>query len=676
LKSKYTIDHELAKKAADTIRLLCADGVQRANSGHPGMPMGMADCAFVLFSRYLKFNPKDPQWAGRDRFVLSAGHGSMLLYALLHLCGYDVTMDDLKSFRKLGSRTAGHPEYGSLPGVETTTGPLGQGFATGVGMAIAAKMAGARYNAEGFNLFGNHHIFAIVSDGDLMEGVSAEAASLAGHLGLGNLVYFYDDNQITIEGSTNLTFSESVNARFNAYGWHTVEVDGYDHEQIASAIESGMDETERPTLILVRTIIGYGSPNMKGTADVHGTPLGVDELIATHKNLDFSEDHRFYIPDEVSELFRRRVDELRESYLDWKKQYERWCKEYPGKAARWKASCEKQIPDSIEKDLIETIRDEKGATRALSGKVMQKIAERVENFCGGSADLAPSTKTYLKAFASIAPNQFEGRNLHFGIREHAMGSMLNGMALYGGLIPFGATFFVFSDYMRPAIRLAALMKIQVIYVFTHDSLFVGEDGPTHQPVEHLAALRAIPGLTVIRPADNVETALAWSWALRKTDGPTVLCLTRQSVPNLPRSAEMDISLVNRGGYILLKERHDQPHVILAATGSEVGIAVEAKDLLQPQGVDARVVSLPCLENFLTQTQEYKKSVIPSKVPVVVVEAGIVQGWHQLTSAPFLFLGMKSFGESGPWIDLAEEYGFTGQIVASQISDWMKNLHTD
>ncbi|MEJ2054159.1 MAG: transketolase, partial [Calditrichaceae bacterium] len=507
-----TISPEIRKLAANTIRMLAADGVQKANSGHPGMPMGMADCALALWTKYLKYNPKDPDWPDRDRFVLSAGHGSMLLYSLLHLAQYDVKMEDLQSFRQWDSRTPGHPEVHCLPGVETTTGPLGQGFTNGVGMAIAAKMSAARYNKSGRELFGTHKIYAIVSDGDLMEGVSSEAASLAGHLKLGNIIYLYDDNHITIEGETKLAFSESVQDRFDAYGWHTVKIDGHDHDQICNAIEEGINETGRPTLIIARTHIGYGSPNKHDTAGVHGSPLGEEELEKTRAQLGFSADKKFYVPDEVYELFKNRADENEVVYDQWMKQFEEWKKKNPELNEIRQKAIDKILPDDLEQQLVNALPESTNATRALSGSVIQKIAEICPAFVGGSADLEPSTKTWIKSSTGVTAQSFEGRNFHFGIREHAMGSINNGISLYGGFIPFGATFLVFADYMRPPVRLAAIMEAQNICVYTHDSIFVGEDGPTHQPVEQLASLRAIPNLQVMRPADGVETAVCWSMA--------------------------------------------------------------------------------------------------------------------------------------------------------------------
>lgn len=662
----------LEQKAINTIRMLAVDAVEKANSGHPGMPMGMADSAFVLWTRFLRFNPKDPNWPNRDRFVLSAGHGSMLLYSMLYLSGYEVTLEDLKQFRQWESRTPGHPEYGCLPGVETTTGPLGQGFANGVGMALAAKMAEARFNREGFPII-NHRIFAIVSDGDLMEGIASEAASLAGHLRLGNLIYLYDDNHITIEGSTDLAFSEDVEKRFQSYGWHTVRADGHNLNSIESAIQAGIEEKERPTLVLVRTHIGFGSPNKQDKESCHGAPLGKEEVLKTKENLGWPLEPTFYVPDEVKTLFQNRVKELEKEYQNWQTLYQAWRKQFPELADLWDQMHRKKIKPSLEEKLVEAVPPGKPtATRIHGWKVLQKAAEEMPGLVGGSADLAPSTKTIIENAGSIRAGDFTGRNLHFGIREHAMGGMLNGMALYGGFIPYGSTFLVFSDYMRPSIRLAALMGLQVIYVFTHDSIFVGEDGPTHQPIEHLAVLRAIPGLTVIRPADGLETAYAWAYALRKQDGPTALCLTRQNVPDLPRPEHFDGNLIHKGGYVISPEENTKKlFLILVATGSEVAVAIEAKKILQEKGHHIRVVSMPSTSIFAKQPVSYQQSVIPPDIPVVVVEAGIAQGWRDLIPNPMLFIGMQRFGASAPAEILAEKFGFTGPAVAEKIMAWLE-----
>ncbi|MBU0712141.1 transketolase [bacterium] len=656
---------EIENKIANTIRFLSADGVEKANSGHPGMPMGMADCAYVLWTKYLRFNPLKPDWIGRDRFVLSAGHGSMLLYSLLHLYGYDMSMDDLKNFRQWGSRTAGHPEYGEAPGIETTTGPLGQGFAMGVGMALAAKITATKFGAT---LFKAQRIFGIVSDGDLMEGVAAEAASLAGHLGLGNIVYIYDDNHISIEGSTDLTFSESVSKRFEAYGWQLIEIDGHNHAEIANAIESGIAETQKPTLIKARTHIGFGAPNKVDTAGVHGSPLGPDELKAAKENLGWPSEKSFYIPDEVSEHLQKRIKELQTDYDVWMTQFETARNESPNLFKQLDPSWIAGQIQKLSADLDQSVPADSAATRKLSGAVMQKIAEYLPTFIGGSADLAPSTNTYLKAYKSIQAGEFDGRNLHFGIREHAMGAILNGMTLYGGIIPFGATFMQFADYMRPAVRLAALMGIQAIYVFTHDSIFLGEDGPTHQPVEHLASLRVIPNVTVIRPADAAEVAGAWIAALKNQTGPTALILTRQGVPTLKRSGVFHIETVEKGGYIV--EDSVTPDLILCASGSEVGLAFDTKKLLSTEGKSIRVVSMPSTELFLKQSADYKKQIFPDGIPVVVIEAASMMGWGDMFRGPLLKIGIETFGKSAPAKILKEKFGFTPEIISEKIKKWL------
>lgn len=654
--------------AVNTIRMLAADAVQQANSGHPGMPMGMADVAYVLWTRHLVFNPQDPWWPNRDRFVLSAGHGSMLLYAMLHLCGYDLPLEEIKRFRQLGSITPGHPERGLTPGVECTTGPLGQGFANGVGMALAAKIMATKFNTLDRMLI-DHHVYGICSDGDLMEGIASEAASLAGHLGLGNLIYFYDDNRITIEGKTDLAFSEDVAQRFVAYDWHTIRIDGHDHEQIAGALEEGRADGARPTLILARTHIGKGSPGKQDTAAAHGEALGEEELAATKANLNWPTEPRFLIPDEVRELFARRVEELRPLYDDWQALAEEFRAEDPEGAALWDVMWERRVPDNIMGKLLAAAGHDKDATRNLSGKVLQVASAEVPSLYGGSADLAPSTKTLISNRADIARDVFEGRNLRFGVREHAMGGICNGMAQYGAVVPYAATFLVFSDYMRPSIRLAALSNLQVIYVFTHESIFVGEDGPTHQPIEHIPSLRAMPNLTVIRPADGPETAAAWSLALRRNDGPTALCLTRQSLPPLPPPDAPEDLL--RGARIVLDCEGD-PELIIIGTGSEAHLALEAAQALQGEGTRARAVSMMSWEVFEEQEAEYRERVLPAGCTArVAVEAAATLGWERYVGCEGLIIGMTSFGESAPWQDLGEHFGFTTEKVVARIREWLK-----
>ncbi|HLP16907.1 MAG TPA: transketolase [Bacteroidota bacterium] len=664
---------ELDQLAATTIRILSAEGVQKANSGHPGMPMGMADVAYVLWTKFLRFTPEDPQWINRDRFILSAGHGSMLLYTMLHLSGYDVTLEDLKSFRQFGSRTAGHPEFGFLPGIEVTSGPLGAGFANGVGMAIAANMLASRYNTGSDTLFGDHYIYGIVSDGDLMEGVSAEAASYAGALGLGRIIYFYDNNKITIEGTTDLTFTEDVEKRFQAYNWHTLSIDGHDHAQIAKAILAAQAVKDKPTLILTRTTIGFGSPHKANTSEVHGSPLGADELAATKKNLGWAYEDAFHVPEEVRSIFSARVKELKPCYQEWQQCFTTWAAAHPELAASYKASIAKTLPESLftllhSEDLLKN-----NATRSHSGTVLQKIAEHVPYVVGGSADLAPSTSTWMKKFPAVEKNSFGGKNFHFGIREHGMGGVLNGMAYYGTTIPFGATFLVFSDYMRGAIRLAALSKLQVIYVFTHDSIFLGEDGPTHQPVEHQSALRVIPNLNVVRPADGLETLAAWTCALKHTTGPTALLLSRQKTGIVKRNVEFTEEAFAKGGYVALKEASGtKPEVVLISNGSELSITIEAALKLE-QTHRVRVVSVPSLSVLEKQSAEYITSLIPAQAKVVVVEASLTQGWGDFIRQPLLKLGLDGFGKSAPLEVLAEHYGFTPEKIAARVSAWMTTL---
>jgi transketolase len=663
--------NNLDQLAVTTIRILSAEGVQKANSGHPGMPMGMADCAYVLWTKFLKFNPKDPQWLNRDRFILSAGHGSMLLYSLLHLSGYDVTIDDLKSFRQLNSRTPGHPEFGILPGVETTTGPLGQGFANGVGMAIASKMLAERFNTDNQKIFGEHFIYAIVSDGDLMEGVASEAASYAGYLGLGNIIFIYDDNSITIEGRTDLTYSEDVAKRFEAYGWHTIKIDGHDHAQITKAIEEGQREISKPTLILAKTTIGFGSPNKADTPEVHGSPLGDDELQKTKENLGWTYKESFYIPDEVKKLFEDRNKELKIEYDKWQKSFEEWKSKNNSLALLLNDFVEKKIPKDLEDQLLSDDLLKENATRSFSSIVIQKLADKIPFLIGGSADLAPSTSTFMKKFESITYRNFSGRNFHFGIREHGMGGILNGIAYYGGFIPFGATFLVFSDYMRGSIRLAALSHLQVIYVFTHDSIFLGEDGPTHQPIEHIAALRTIPNLTIIRPADGYETVSAWAQALKNKTGPTAIILTRQKVDAVQRNVEFKFSDAEKGGYIVYKELKPELDLVIISNGSELPIAVNAAIILE-KNYSVRVVSVPSLTKLIKEDNEYINNLVPQESKVVVIEAAVTLGWGDFIRQKLFKIDLNDFGKSAPYQVLAEYYGFTPEKVANKIADWMSS----
>jgi len=655
---------DLDQLCINTVRFLAADAVQQANSGHPGMPMGMADAAYVLWTQFLKHNPANPSWVDRDRFVLSAGHGSMLLYSLLYLTGYDLSLEEIKRFRQWESKTPGHPEYGCAPGVETTTGPLGQGFATGVGMALAARLLAARYNKPGHAIV-DHHIYAIVSDGDLMEGVAAEAASLAGHLGLSEIIYLYDDNKISLVGPTDWTFTEDVAARFRAYNWYVQKVDGYDLDAVAAAIRAAQAETERPSLIKVRSHIGYGAPTKQDTAAAHGSPLGDEELDGAKKALGWPVEPRFYIPDEALAHFRQAVKAGRQAEAEWNACFQAYAAAYPDLAAEFEQRMRGELPEGWDADLP-TFEDASKplATRRASGQVINAIAPRLPALVGGSADLASSTSTLIASSSDVNKGAFEGRNLRFGVREHAMGAMLNGMALHGGFIPYGGTFLVFSDYMRPAVRLAALMNAHVIYVYTHDSIGLGEDGPTHQPVEHVAALRTIPNLTVIRPADATETVEAWKVAIAH-DGPVALVFTRQNIDILDRNAFPPAGELARGAYVLA-DAEDTPDVVLLASGSEVQVALAARALLAEKGVQARVVSMPSRELFEKQPQAYKDAVLPPQVTArLAVEAGVRMGWERYVGMRGDVVSVERFGASAPYKVLWEKFGFTGPQVAER-----------
>ncbi|MEX0646738.1 MAG: transketolase [Balneolaceae bacterium] len=656
--------NNLDQNSVNTIRFLSADAVEKANSGHPGMPMGMADAAYVLWTKFLKHNPKNPKWFNRDRFVLSAGHGSMLLYSLLHLTGYDLPLDELKNFRQLQSKTPGHPEYGCTPGVETTTGPLGQGFATGVGMAMAEANLAARFNKNGKKLV-DHFTYGIVSDGDLMEGISHEAASLAGHLKLGKIIYLYDSNQITIDGSTDLSFTEDVGKRFDAYHWHVIEVEGHNHSEIEKAIEKSQNETGKPSLIICKTTIGYGSPNKEGSSSSHGAPLGEDELRLTKENLGWDSETMFHIPDDVLSHFRKAVTEGEKLEKSWNEEFEAFKKEESSSAAELELMLSRKLPNNLGNLLPEFEPDPKGlATRKASQQVLDALSPRIPQLFGGSADLKASNLTGLKDRGDFQADSYEGQNVNYGVREHAMGAALNGVALHGGLIPFGGTFLIFSDYCRPAIRIAALSKIPSIFVFTHDSIGLGEDGPTHQPVEHLAALRAIPNTLVLRPADANETSWAWKAALEYTGGPSLLALTRQSLPTFERPDYAPASLVEKGAYILKEASSGNPDVILMGSGSEVSLAMEAGKELSSKGVQARVVSIPSWELFKKQPDDYKEKVLPEKVTKrIAVEAGVTMGWKQWLGSEGIVIGIDRFGESAPYQDVYKHLGLTsGNIV--------------
>ena len=659
----------LEQLAVHTIRFLAADAVEKAKSGHPGMPMGMADAAFVLWSRFLRYDPKDPAWPDRDRFVLSAGHGSMLLYAMLHLAGYDLPMEELQRFRQLGSRTPGHPEHFMTPGVETTTGPLGQGFGNGVGMALASRMLAARFAGDAFQPV-SWRVFGIVSDGDIMEGVASEAASLAGHWGLGNLIYLYDDNEITIDGRTNLAFSEDVGRRFEAYGWHVDRADPYDRAALVAAIERAVQERERPSLVITKSHIGYGAPKKQDTREAHGEPLGADELAGAKRALGWPESPPFLVPPEVRALFAERAAELTRDHEAWRRGLDAWRARDPGRATHWDTLIAKRVPQDLFDRLIEKAPTGDGATRAHGGVVLQAAAALVPSLVGGNADLEPSTRARIADSPAVQRDAFAGRNFHFGVREHGMGAIMNGMSLADGFIPFGASFLIFTDYARPAIRLAALMSRQVIWVLTHDSVFLGEDGPTHQPIEHLTTLRAIPNLLVVRPADGLETAAAWALALERRAGPTLMALTRQNLPALERPASFSPAWLRRGGYVV-RESSTADAVTLVATGSEVSLAVEAAKLLEAGSVAARVVSMPAPQWFLAQDETWRDQVLPPGGRRVSIEAGSTDYWWRFTGESGLRIGIDRFGESAPLAQIQEHFGFTPEQVAQRVMEWAR-----
>lgn len=650
-------DQALFDKAVNTIRFLSADAIQKANSGHPGLPMGAAALSFVLWTRHLKYNPNNPSWPNRDRFIISGGHGSMLLYSLLHLTGYDLSLAEIKNFRQWGSLTPGHPEYGLTPGVETTTGPLGQGFANGVGFAIAEAHLAAVYNRDGFPVI-DHYTYGLVTDGDLMEGVASEAASLAGHLKLGKLIYLYDDNRITIDGSTELAFTEDRGARFAAYGWQTLSVaDGNDLDAVDRAIQKAKDDP-RPSLIICRTHIGYGLPTKQDTADAHGSPPGDEELNAAKKALGWPEEPRFFIPDDVQEFFSKYAAAGSVHEKSWNDLLSAYRESYPAECDELERRLAGRLPGSW--GVPEFPPDPKGmATRVASGKVINSLAGDLPELVGGSADLAPSNKTWINGSPDFQADQPQGRNFHFGVREHAMGSIVNGLALHGGFIPYGGTFLVFSDYMRPAIRISALSHIPSIWVFTHDSIGVGEDGPTHQPVEHLAALRAIPGLVTLRPCDANETAQAWSFAINHRQGPTALALTRQSLPVIDREVYESASDLLRGAYVLADLGDATPEIILMASGSEVDLIIKAGELMAAEGVNLRLVSFPSWELFRNQDRGYQDLVLPPSIcKRLAVEAGISQGWRDWIGDEGEILALDRYGASAPAERIFEEFGFT------------------
>jgi transketolase len=647
----------LEQRCVDTIRTLSMDAVQKANSGHPGMPMGMADVAFVLWTEFLRHSPANPAWVNRDRFILSAGHGSMLLYSLLHLTGYDLSLDEIKNFRQWGSKTPGHPERGLTPGVETTTGPLGQGFANGVGMAIAAKHLAAKSILD-------HHVYAIVSDGDLMEGVSQEAASLAGHLGLGNLIYLYDDNKITIDGSTDLAFTEDVLKRFEAYGWHTRAIDGHDRDAIRHAIAEAQLVSDKPSLIACRTHIGFGSPNKQDTEESHGSPLGEEEIRLTKQAYGWDPEAKFLIPDDVLAHFRAALEKGAALEADWNAQLA----EASPEARTYLEACFNRTAPDFTKLLPTYTPDPKGiASRKASGNALDAVGPHIPGVMGGTADLGGSNLTAFKGFKAVQKDDFSGNYVHYGVREHAMGSIMNGMSLHGSIVPYGGTFLVFSDYCRPAIRMAALMHVPAIYVFTHDSIGLGEDGPTHQPIEHLAALRAIPNNLVIRPADANETSAAWNVALSRTDGPTCLVLTRQNLPTFAETADSWTN-VAKGAYVFAEAPSGKPDSIILATGSEIAIAYEAWKTLTASGKQVRLVSMPAWESFRKQSAAYKESVLPASVKRrVALEAASPFGWAEWVGDEGTVIALDHFGESAPFQTLYKEFGLTAEAVVAAVT---------
>lgn len=663
---KPTTLSSLDELCVNTIRTLSMDAVQKAESGHPGMPMGMADAAYVLWTKFLKHNPADPDWYNRDRFILSAGHGSILLYSLLHLTGYDLPLEELKNLRQLDSLTPGHPEVHLTPGVETTTGPLGQGFATGVGMSMAEAHLAGKFNEEGYPIT-DHYTYGIVSDGDLMEGISQEAASLAGHLKLGKLIYLYDDNEISIDGSTELAFTEDVEQRFRANQWHTIKVDGHDREAIEDAVKEAQTVTDKPSLVICRTHIGFGSPNKQDSSASHGAPLGEEEIQKTKENIGWDYDEKFHIPEEVLERFRKAKDQGAAANEDWENLYEQYKEEHAELAEQFKQAINRLLPTDFESFLPEFEADEKGmATRASSGQVIQKLAAHIPQLIGGSADLTGSNKTWMDDAGIFSSSNYTGKNIHFGVREHAMGATLNGMALHKGVIPFGGTFLIFSDYCRPAIRIAALSHIPSIFVFTHDSIGLGGDGPTHQPIEHLASLRAMPNALVLRPADANEVAWAWKAALEYADGPALLALTRQGIPTFERTEENHASNTTRGAYILSDADKEIPDVILMGTGSEVHLAMKAKAQLKEQGTDARVVSMPSWELFRKQDEEYKQSVLPGEVTArISVEAAATFGWKEWVGDKGVAIGVDRYGASAPYKEIFKKYGLTVDRIVDE-----------
>ncbi len=671
--NKKNIIKKIDTLGINTIRTLSMDAIQKANSGHPGAPMGLAPAGYVLWTKILKHNPKNPDWFDRDRFVLSGGHASMLLYSLLFLSGYGLTLDDIKNFRQMGSKTPGHPEYGHTAGVETTTGPLGQGFGNAVGMAMTERHLAARFNKPEFNIV-DHYTYVFCGDGDMMEGVCHEAASLAGHLGLSRLICVYDDNKISIEGETSITFTEDVGARFKGYNWHVIVVDdGNDTDAIHDALIAAKTENKKPSLIMLRTHIAFGSPNKQDSADAHGSPLGVDEVRMTKKNFGWPEDLLFHVPEEVIKHFSDCMAAGGKAESQWKEMYLKYAKEYPELSTEWLDAMSGFTERSLE-GIIPKFTPEDGhvATRTASGKILNAIAEKLPTLIGGSADLAPSNKTYMNSFPEFQKNSYIGRNIRFGVREHAMGAIMSGMFLHNGVRPYGGTFLVFADYMRASIRVASIMKLPLIYIFTHDSVAVGEDGPTHQPVEQITSLRAIPGLTVIRPADAQETADAWHEAIKNTSGPVALILSRQKLPVLERNNQAgNLS----GGAYILSDCNGNPDAILIATGSEMHIAVEAQEKLTKKGISTRVVSMPSWEMFEEKSASYRNRILPPKVKTrVAIEAGTTMGWEKYVGNDGAVIGISQFGASAPGDAVLEKYGITSRNIIQKVLEIRETLN--
>lgn len=660
-----TLDTHNLSRLATTVRTLSIDAVQKANSGHPGLPMGAADFTSVLWANYLRCNPSDPAWINRDRFVLSAGHGCMILYSMLNLFGYDLPMSQLQQFRQWESTTPGHPEYGITPGVECTTGPLGQGAANSVGLALSAKMLAARY---GESLF-NYKVYTLVSDGDLMEGVAAEAGSLAGHLKLDNLVYLYDDNKISLAGETEVCFTESVAQRYEGYGWFVQSCDGHNMAEVAACIDRALAQKGRPSLICCKTVLGYGSPNKKNTHEAHGAPLGPDEVKATKKNLGWPEDAQFLVPEDVKAFIAAQVEKKQQEYSAWQSAYAAWCKAKPELAQQLDAQLTRTLPSALKDELLQAFKEpKKDATRNLSGKAIQVIAKHLPGFVGGSADLDPSTKTAIVGGGRVGHEGYGGKNIHFGVREHAMGSIANGLAYTKAWIPYTATFLVFSDYMRPAMRVGAISHLQSLYIFTHDSFWVGEDGPTHEPIEHIMSLRVIPHLNVYRPADGVEVAMCYYGALQRTNGPSTLIFSRQNLAPLTRPSSFSPDDVLKGGYVV--KECEAPKLVVVATGSEVSTALEAAALLEVEGLPIRVVSMPCVEIFKEQPATYREQVLPKGIKTAVVEAGTTIGWSTLLDRDLLAIGIDRYGASAPGEVLAEKFGFTPSAVKAKLKAYV------